>query len=165
MEVKKLLKLSLLVASVLTISLNSCNPAREYEKDEEAAIQNYLSQNGSLNFDLKPSGLYYSETQEGTGITPVAHDTAYVMYTAQFLNGSVFDTNVGSTDTLVFPVSENYMIKGFDEGITYMKAGGKALFLIPSSLAYGAMGYYNIGGYTPLLFDIYLARVVKGPGK
>ncbi len=162
---KKILKMSWLIAIVFIISFNSCNPAKQYEKDEESAIQDYLASNNGLNFELKPSGLYYSETQVGTGIAPVAHDTAYVMYTAMFLNGTAFDTNVGTTDTLVFPVSENYMVKGFDEGITYMKAGGKALLLLPSSLAYGATGWYTIGGYTPLLFDVYLARVVKGPGK
>ena len=63
---------------------------------------------------------------------------------------------------------EGYVIKGFDEGITYMKVGGRSLLLIPSKLAYGTSGYYTydasgnysgIPGYTPLLFDITLARV------
>ena len=99
------------------------------------------------------------------GCTPVAHDTAYIFYTGKFLNGNIFDSNVGTKDTLVFPVGENYMIQGYDEAITYMKEGGKALILIPSSLAYGPTGWCTIGGYTPLLFEIYLVRIAKGPGK
>jgi FKBP-type peptidyl-prolyl cis-trans isomerase len=87
------------------------------------------------------------------------------MYTAKFLNGNIIDTNVGTSDTLIFPVAENYLIQGFDEAITYMKEEGKALLLIPSSLAYGTTGYFSIPGYTPLLFEVYLTRIVKGPGK
>ena len=57
------------------------------------------------------------------------------------------------------------LIAGFDEGITYMKEGGKATFLIPSKLAYGTSGYYTIPGYTPLLYDVQLVKVIPGPGK
>ncbi len=153
-----------LPVTFLLVFLYSCNPARQYEKEEESQIQDYLSKNPGLHFELKPSGLYYYDVSVGTGITPVAHDTAYVMYTAKFLNGNVIDTNVGTTDTLIFAVDEGGMIKGLDEGITYMKGGGTALLLIPSSLAYGPTGFYNIGGYTPLLFEVYLSRVVQGPG-
>ena len=44
-----------------------------------------------------------------------------------------------------------------------MKEGGKATILIPSSLAYGTQGYYTIPGYTPLLYDVELVKVVAGP--
>jgi FKBP-type peptidyl-prolyl cis-trans isomerase len=57
------------------------------------------------------------------------------------------------------------MIAGFDEGITYMKAGGKAKFLVPSSLGYGPSGYYTIPGYTALLYEVELVKVSKGPAK
>ena len=58
-----------------------------------------------LDFVQKPSGLYYLETLAGTGTAPVAHDTVYVVYTGKFLNGTVFDTNVGGNQ-LVFPIGE-----------------------------------------------------------
>jgi FKBP-type peptidyl-prolyl cis-trans isomerase FkpA len=150
---------------VLILSVVSCNPAKKYEKAEREAIDNYLNNNADKNFEKKESGLYYSEVLAGTGRTPVAHDTATVIYTGQFLNGTVFDSNVSSTTKLVFPVGEGLMIAGFDEGITYMAEGGKALFLMPSSLAYGTQGYYTIAGYTPLLYEVELVKVVPGPGK
>lgn len=155
----------LFLAVSLMISLGSCDPAKKYEKEEKDSIQNYLSQNSNLNFELKTSGLYYLEVLTGTGQTPVLHDTAYVKYTGKFLNGNVFDTNVGKTDSLIFPVNEGVLIFGFDEGITYMKEGGKATFLVPSKLAYGASGFYTIPGYTALLYDVELVRVKPGPGK
>lgn len=164
------------VSIVFMISLVSCDPAKKYEKEEASKIQDYRANNNSLNFDLKGSGLYYLEIQEGTGIAPVGHDTVYIKYTGKLLDGSVFDTNVGTSTFLIFPVGEGWVIPGFDEGVAYMKAGGKAMFLIPSSLAYGAQGssyaydpyygyYQAIPGYTPLLFDIELVKVIHVTGK
>ena len=46
-----------------------------------------------------------------------------------------------------------------------MKEGGKATFLIPSKLAYGTHGNYSVPGYTPVIFDIQLVRVIPGPSK
>ncbi len=40
-----------------------------------------------------------------------------------------------------------------------MKEGGKAILLIPSSLAYGPYGQNSIPGYTPLLFEVELIDV------
>ena len=145
--------------------ITSCDPSKKYEEDEENAIQSYLLDNFALQFEHKPSGLYYLEVKAGTGNLPVKSDTAYVKYTGKFLDGTVFDTNVGKPDTLIFPVDEGWMIPGFDECVLYMRPGGKALTLVPSKLAYGPTGYYIIGGYTPLLFDIELVKLVKGPNK
>lgn len=71
---------------------------------------------------------------------------------------------IGITDTLFFPVNEETLISGFDEGITYMNEGGKAMFLIPSFLGYGNSGYY-MPSYTPILFDVELVKLKPGPGK
>ncbi|MCX6256032.1 MAG: FKBP-type peptidyl-prolyl cis-trans isomerase [Bacteroidia bacterium] len=155
----------LFFTTVLLISLVSCDPGKKYEKEEKSKIEDYLNSNSNLNFVLQSSGLYYLEVLAGTGRTPVLHDTAYVKYTGMFLDGTVFDTNVGKADSLIFPVAEGWTIAGFDEGITLMKEGGKATFLIPSKLAYGPSGYYSINGYTPLLYDVELVHVTPGPGK
>jgi len=127
---------------------------------EDVLIHNYIISNPNLSFQLKPSGLYYSDLIVGSGPAPVAHHAAYVIYTGKFLNGVVFDTNVGDPDTLTFPVGEGWLIPGMDEGITYMREGGKALLLIPSKLAYGTAGLYpDIPGDIPLLFEVNLVKV------
>jgi len=151
----------------LTLTLASCDPSKKYVEQEEDQIQDYLKSNPNLVFELKSSGLYYVTIQEGTGIIPVKHDTAYLKYTGRFLSGNIFDTNISETkvDTLIVAVDEGWMIQGFDEGVTYMKVGEKAQLLIPSKLGYGPTGYYVISGYTPLLFDLELVKVKRGPGK
>ena len=154
----------LILAAVLLISLGSCDPSKKYEKAESREIQEYLTDNSNLNFELKTSGLYYLENVTGAGLSPTMYDSAYVNYSAMFLNGTVFDTNEGTGALYGFIVGEN--ITGFDEGIMLMKEGGKATLLIPSKLAYGTSGRYPyIQGYTPLLFDIELVIVRAASGK
>jgi len=46
-----------------------------------------------------------------------------------------------------------------------MREGGRALFLIPSKLVYGATGVTSIPGYTPLLCYASLVRIKQGPEK
>jgi FKBP-type peptidyl-prolyl cis-trans isomerase FkpA len=150
-------------AIILMLSVTACDPASKMEKQEKEDIQAYLSANDTIDFVKQSSGLYYHEVLAGTGISPVRSDSAYVKYTGKFLDGSVFDSNVTSGKLYGFIVGQN--IAGFDEGITLMKTGGKATLLIPSNLAYGAVGTYGISGYTPLLFDIELVKSVPHTGK
>lgn len=153
----------LITAVLVMFTVVSCDPTKKMEKKEKEQIQEYLGQNSTLNFVKKPSGLYYLEVTPGTGLSPVRTDSAYVKYTGKFLDGSVFDSNVTSGKLYGFIVGQN--ITGFDEGITLMKPGGKSTLLIPSDLAYGSMGTYGIAGFTPLLFDIELIKVVQYTGK
>jgi FKBP-type peptidyl-prolyl cis-trans isomerase FkpA len=165
MKIKNNLTIFLFLTAILVISLWSCDPSKKLEKEENAKIQEYLSSNSNLNFIKKPSGLYYLEVLAGTGLPVATHDTAYIKYTGKFLNGTVFETNTESTDTLIRPVNEGWLISGLDEGLTYMREGGKSMLLIPSKLAYGPSGYYFIDGWTPLIFDIEIVRIKSGPGK
>jgi FKBP-type peptidyl-prolyl cis-trans isomerase len=159
--IRTILKTALVFTAVAT--LVACDPSAKYRKQEQEDIDNYLADNSTLNFVKKPSGLYYLEVTAGTGLQPVRTDSAYVKYTGKFLDGTVFDSNVSSGTLYKFIVGQN--ITGFDEGITLMKEGGKATFLIPSKLGYGTVGTYGIPGYTPLLFDIQLVKVVPYTSK
>jgi FKBP-type peptidyl-prolyl cis-trans isomerase len=155
----------LLFTALLTLALVSCDPGKKLAAEERALIDAYLIGNPDLAFQLQPSGLYYFPVQQGTGIMPEIHDTAWVKYTGQFLNGTIFDSNIASADSLIFPVAEGWMIAGIDEAVTLMKVGEKAMFLLPSSLAYGQAGAYIIPGYTPLLFDLELVKATRGPAR
>jgi FKBP-type peptidyl-prolyl cis-trans isomerase FkpA len=163
MNRKNFLQIIPIVSVILMLSVAACNPSAKMEKQETEQINEYLSQNSSLNFVKQPSGLYYLEVVPGTGISPVRTDSVYVKYTGKFLDGTVFDSNVASGKLYGSVIGNN--IAGFDEGITLMKQGGKSTLLIPSKLAYGGTGTYGISGFTPLLFDIELIKVVPHSGK
>jgi FKBP-type peptidyl-prolyl cis-trans isomerase len=165
MKMKRGMGMLTVIASVMIIALASCMPKQEnYAELEQQNIQQYLTENPTLNFEQKESGLYYLQLTPGTGNVPGPHDTVSLFYTGKFLTGYQFDTNVGG-DTLKFALGKNFAIPGFEEGISYMNKGAKARILIPSSLAYGPTGSYYIPGYTPLLFDIYLVGIKPGSAR
>ncbi len=158
----KFYKPTFLTVAVLML-LTACDPSAKYDREERALIQDYLSSHPEYSFELKPSGLYYYDIIVGTGRQPVTHDTATVLYTGSYLNGTVFGTNVGG-DTLIYPVNENNYLPGFEEGVMYMREGGKALVLLNSDLGYGNSGLY-FPAFTPVIFELRLLTVVPGPGK
>ena len=151
-------------SAVLLLSFSSCNPSNKAEEKEEESILAYINQNPTLAFERKASGLYYYEVLTGQGELAQTNDTAYVKYTGKYLDGTVFDTNVGKTDTLKTLVNRGALIVGFDEGLTYMRQGGKAMFLVPSAIGYGSSGYW-FPAYTPMLFEVEMVKLTAGTAK
>jgi FKBP-type peptidyl-prolyl cis-trans isomerase len=159
---KRMLRLVTLPVLAMFL-LTSCAKVddRELEAAEQSNISNFLGSNPDLHFQQKESGLYYYEMTIGTGEAPAVHDTVCVVYTGKFLNGYTFDYNEG-IDTFNFPLGEKAVIRGFDETVSYMKTGGRSLCLIPSKLAYGSTGLYPyVKGYTPLLYEAKLVRIIR----
>ncbi|WP_395140270.1 FKBP-type peptidyl-prolyl cis-trans isomerase [Armatimonas sp.] len=108
-----------------------------------------------------PSGLKYIEKTVGTGVVPSNGQTAVVNYTGALLNGTIFDSslNPGRTPFSV-KLGASQVIKGFEEGISTMKVGGKRLLIIPSELGYGATGSgASIPPNSTLIFDLELLEV------
>jgi len=122
-------------------------------------LDNYIKQN---NITTKPqnSGLYYIETSAGTGDYPDTDDMVAVHYTGTLLDGTKFDSSVDRGVPLEFSIGVGQVIKGWDEGISLMKEGGKARLIIPSNLAYGSQA---VGGVIPansnLIFDVELIKI------
>jgi len=141
-----------------------------WEKQEKREIEDYIKKLDATDstYVLYPSGLYYIELKAGTGRTPVTHDTVYFKYKARFLDYVIWDTNdpINTPYKHVMGTEVGKVPTGVDEGLRYMKAGGKSRLLTPSSLAYGFEGIWQIvPGYTPLSWDIQLDSVKAGPGK
>ncbi len=104
------------------------------------------------------SGLAYKVLSTGTGANPKATDQVTVHYTGKLIGGKVFDSSVKRGQPTTFPL--NRVIPGWTEGLQLMKQGGKAIFYIPSDLAYGARG---AGGVIPpnatLIFEVELLEI------
>jgi FKBP-type peptidyl-prolyl cis-trans isomerase len=104
-----------------------------------------------------PSGLQYIDLLEGTGRQAELGDTATVHYTGWLADGTKFDSSVDRKEPFSFRVGAGQVIKGWDEGVSSMKIGGKRKLIIPPELGYGARG---AGGVIPpnatLTFDVEL---------
>jgi FKBP-type peptidyl-prolyl cis-trans isomerase len=107
------------------------------------------------------SGLQYWDLKEGTGATATAGKTVSVHYTGWLAsNGKKFDSSVDRGQPFMFQLGAGQVIKGWDEGVSGMKVGGKRQLRIPPELGYGARG---AGGVIPpnatLIFDVELLAV------
>lgn len=109
------------------------------------------------------SGLQYKIEVEGEGLAPEATDTVEVNYEGRLIDGTVFDSSYENGESVKFPL--NRVIKGWTEGLTYVKEGGKIQLYVPADLAYGQRGTGPIPGNSTLIFDIELVKVYKAAPK
>ena len=114
----------------------------------------------AAGFSKTDSGLRYQILQEGAGAKAEKGKTVSVHYKGSLPDGTVFDSSYKRNAPIDFPLGQGQVIAGWDEGISLLKVGDKARFVIPSHLGYGAQG---AGGVIPpnatLVFDVELMDV------
>lgn len=172
------------------IRLVSIKPKVELQKEREAALAKFIQdsmqianagkpadnddillteyfKNNHINPIKTTSGLYYSIQKEGGGALAKPGDNVVMNYTGRLIDGTVFDSNIdaafGHVQPLSFVLGTGRVIKGWDEGIGFLKPEAKATFYIPASLAYGsqsrpgnAANAKGIPANSVLIFDVEL---------
>jgi FKBP-type peptidyl-prolyl cis-trans isomerase FkpA len=106
------------------------------------------------------SGLVIEDLVVGEGATAGAGQRVSVHYTGWLENGNKFDSSKDRGEPFMFSLGRGEVIRGWDEGVSGMKVGGKRKLTIPSNLGYGSRG---AGGVIPpnatLLFEVELLGV------
>lgn len=103
------------------------------------------------------SGLRYTDLVEGTGPTPQPGQSVSVHYLGTLQNGTKFDSSYDRGAPMDYKIGVQPMIKGWDEGVSTMKVGGKRRLIVPPSLGYGPSGRPpKIPPNSTLVFEIEL---------
>ncbi len=106
------------------------------------------------------SELICEDIEIGEGAEAVAGSTVVVHYSGFLTDGSKFDSSLDRNDPFSFKLGAGMVIRGWDEGFSGMKVGGKRKLTIPPEMGYGSAG---AGGVIPpnatLVFDVELLEV------
>ena len=150
------IKRSLVVMAVLTAMC--CSVSAMAQQDQAGATAKPVA----AKTVTTASGLKYTDSKVGNGVSPVRGKQVKVHYTGTLENGKKFDSSVDRNEPFSFVIGVGQVIPGWDEGVMSMKVGGKRKLIIPAKLGYGAAG---AGGVIPpnatLLFDVELLDVAK----
>jgi peptidylprolyl isomerase len=146
-------------AAAVSFSLAFAAGARATDGGKDTANQN-------KTMKKTKSGLQYVDELQGTGESPKSGQTCIVHYTGWLwennTKGKEFDSSKKRNAPIGFSLGEGQVIKGWDEGVSTMKVGGKRALVIPSELGYGARGR---GGVIPpnatLFFEVELLGMFK----
>jgi hypothetical protein len=106
-----------------------------------------------------PSGLYYQDSQVGTGDAASARKEVTVEYVGALPDGTKFDSSSDHGAPITFRLGSSTVIRGWSEGIEGMRVGGDRVMVIPPELGYGRLGARGIPPNTTLVFEVRLLKV------
>ncbi|MCE5198819.1 MAG: FKBP-type peptidyl-prolyl cis-trans isomerase [Armatimonadota bacterium] len=113
-------------------------------------------------FTKTASGLQYKDEKVGKGPAVKKGDTVTVHYKGWLDDGTVFDTSKKpGAGPFTFEVGAGTVIKGWDEGLQGMKAGGTRELIIPASLGYGDQDMGTIPPNSTLHFKVELLSIAE----
>lgn len=142
-----------------TEALKAARAAAEAKK--EKALDEFvtkLAEEHGKPVEETESGLRYLVLEEGTGESPEPTDLVEVHYTGKLLDGKKFDSSHDRGQPAKFPL--NRVIRGWTEGVSMMKVGGKRILVCPPDLAYGKAGRPPvIPPESTLVFEVELLSV------
>ena len=156
----------------------SCKSSSQEKKQDAASLEEQLTRmnqlriqseskkidefiaNKKFNCERTGTGLRYEIYEKGKGEKPTAHNVVEIKYQVFLLNGKLcYSSDSGS---IKFRVGENEQVRGLEEGIMLMSAGGKAHLILPAHLGYGLSGDQGkIPPSSSLFYDVELLNVKK----
>ncbi len=147
----------IILATALALTMFSA----QAQKNNKPSVK---TQKIKLNTEYtSSSGLKYKITEKGKGRQVMPGDKATVHYTGKLLDGTKFDSSKDRNQPFSFKVGAGQVIKGWDEGLTLLCVGDKAVLTIPANLAYGDRATGSIPAGSTLTFDIEVIDAKETP--
>lgn len=129
-------------------------PPRVPTPDEFEIYEQYAGETSAL----------FGEVAIGNGNEPKTGDTVAVIYQGWLTDGTLFDSSPkndqGQIEAFSFRLGAGEVIRGWDQGISGMKVGGKRRLVIPPSVGYGENGQGPIPPNAILIFDVELVQII-----
>ncbi|MDA1121074.1 MAG: FKBP-type peptidyl-prolyl cis-trans isomerase [Bacteroidetes bacterium] len=122
----------------------------------QRALEAWKIEQRKYGHSYTQSGLGYRIIEEGTGEKPVNGEVINVHYTGYLEDGSKFDSSYDRDKPFSFTLGEGKVIKGWDEGLSLLNKGSRAILRIPPNLGYGARSVGSIPVNSTLYFEIEL---------
>ncbi|MDZ4674447.1 MAG: FKBP-type peptidyl-prolyl cis-trans isomerase [Gemmatimonadota bacterium] len=120
----------------------------------------------SLGIDLsamqRTGAIHWRDLTEGRG--PTARDGALltIHYVGWLTDGVEFDSSREAKESVTFRLGQRQVIRGWEDGLRGMRAGGVRQLVIPARLAYGGRG---LPGRVPpnatLVFEVELLSISR----
>lgn len=119
--------------SIFIIDVEVAKEQNETDMDVEQldSIDHFVKSNFK-SFEKFASGLYYVDSIDGTGDKPHDGDKVTINFTRKYIDG----TTIKSVDGISLYIGYNQAVQGLEEGLKQMRQGGKAVFVMPSSIAF-----------------------------
>ena len=177
MRKKMILKLGMF-GMITAIMLGGCkkDDSQEQIENEMRLLEKYLTDN-NITQEPTASGIYYIPIVEGTGMSPTNQTWIEIEYTGMLIDGTVFSTSDENTAEVNNIYAEGFLygptrfqlvnvpLKGLNEGIKFMKVGGLAKIILPSSMALGGNPSGDLPAYSTLIYTVELVEAFDDPEK
>ncbi len=87
-----------------------------------------------------PSGARYWDIATGKGNPATKGHVVKVLYREWVENGSEIESSMSPDKPTIFTLGMSQVIRGWEEGMEGIKAGGRRQIRVPAELAYGSAG-------------------------
>ncbi len=146
-----------LVVTLALFAIATAGVACKKKQTEETAPAGATTETSAA----KPAAdLKIEDSKVGEGAEAATGKTVSVHYTGTLTDGKKFDSSLDRGQPFKFTLGAGQVIRGWDQGISGMKVGGKRKLTIPPELGYGERG---AGGVIPpnatLVFEVELIEV------
>jgi FKBP-type peptidyl-prolyl cis-trans isomerase len=143
------------ISGLLSCTKESVDPTSKFYDDNDIEIKTYQDKNGGTT---TTTGLYYKiTTPNPTGKQATVGEEIEFAYKAMNLKGQLVDSSAASAP-VYYPLGIQSVFPGLEQGLSLMREGEKATFLIPSYLAYNDQVKTNLPAYSVVRFDVTLNR-------